>query len=162
MVEMWVISLARNCCVARTLPRVGAGKTFERSNGLDTMLYKNIPFFCSWDDFNRGVWWLSGRIAESKSSEHGFEYVAMDSVGNMRVVILCVVIAAWLNVSQRRLVGFRLDASARGWSVNRFERSNRRFNYSRLGQNELVMIGLARNGQSRVSREHRCIRQRLS
>ena len=152
---MWVISLARNCCVPRMLPRVGAGKTFERSNGLDTMLYKNIPFFCSWDDFNRGVWWLSGRIAESKSSERGFEYVAMDSVGNMRVVSLCAVIAAWLNSSQRSLVGFWLDASATGWSVNRSERSNRldtalRFNYSRLGQNELAMIGLARNGQSRV------------
>ena len=51
--------LARNCCLARMLPREaenGVGmnrsvitakaksvKRFERSNGLDTALYKNIP-----------------------------------------------------------------------------------------------------------------------
>ena len=52
--------LARNCCLARMLPgeaelvseltglsrRAKSVKRFERSNGLDTALYKNYLFYC--------------------------------------------------------------------------------------------------------------------
>ena len=51
--------LARNCCLARMLPggadlvpeltglpgKATSVKRFERSNGLDTALYKKVPFF---------------------------------------------------------------------------------------------------------------------
>ena len=54
--------LARNCCVVRMLPREAvlvskstvlpgrakSVKRFERSNGLDTALYKNTVFFYSY------------------------------------------------------------------------------------------------------------------
>ena len=44
--------LARNCCLARMLPgeeglsgKAKSVKRFERSNGLDTALYKNYLYF---------------------------------------------------------------------------------------------------------------------
>ena len=53
------LALARSCCMARMLPgeaeflweltclpgRAKSVKRFERSDGLDTALYKNIPFY---------------------------------------------------------------------------------------------------------------------